>query len=291
MAINPNFGGEVTGSSQLYPALQALKYRGLKVGEEVPLCLGESSYELLSDDAKIYFAQYKQSVTFGDEDEDDDDEKKKKVDVDEDDDDEKKKKVDVYVIPDEVKFIFLGKPALFCLKKDDNTIHPLREGMRFNGKFVSVTRCILCIMINGEILTDKNGCFQYFTLKLKSNKTKLVFGEKENPKYRSLVRLNQVIASQNKVNPKQTWMHLVSIGMKGFGRRLGTTTKSTGVIFELIGETTDLPDELQPAMYAVIQSDEVKNFLKDPFNLSGKKEDNKTESSNVVYADDDDSPF
>jgi hypothetical protein len=280
MAINPNFGGEVTGSSQLYPALQAIKYKGLKVGEEVPLCFGEASYDLLSDDAKIYFAQYKQSVTFGDDDDDDDD-----------DDDKKKKKVDVYVIPDDVKFIFLGKPALFCLKKDDNTIHPLREGMRFNGEFVSATRCILCLMIKGEILTDKNGCFQYFTLKLKSNKTKLAFGEKENPKYRSLVRLNQVIASQNKVNPKQTWMHLVSIGMKGFGRRLGKTTKSTGVIFELIGETTDLPDELQPAMYAVIQSDEVKNFLKDPFNMSGKKEDNKTESSIVVCADDDDSPF
>jgi hypothetical protein len=165
---------------------------------------------------------------------------------------------------------------MFAEVKETKEIKPLQKGVKLSQiNAVSATKLLAIAFCEGEMITDSSDCPQFFTLKLTSNKTKLVkvFDEKKEPDYRSLSKLNQILTDHYKL-PKQSWTHLVSIGLKvsvqSFTSSLNGQS-SLGIVYEFDGKAEPLPDELQQKMFYLVQSDEVKNFLLDPFGLSEKK--------------------
>jgi len=255
--INANYGIQSSENSQKYPALQALEYRPRTLDEDIPLCIAEKSIELLSDDWKGYFLTNKTSAVFD------------------------KKKTDVYVLPKDAKYVFLGIPRIFAEVKGSGEVKPLQRGVKMiDINAVTATRCLVCVSIGNEMIIDTNGCPQFFTLKLKSNKTKLI-DDFEDKEFRSLRKLNQILIEHYKLT-SQSWTHLVQIGLKVVIKDFtskSTGKSSVGIQFEFEGKAEPLVDELQQQMFLLAQSDEVKKFLADPFGLSEKKEGNGHQSS------------
>lgn len=269
--INPNLGIPLESGSQKYPAIQATCYKP-NMGDQVSLCLSESSVGILAPQWKDWFAQFQKEVYYG---------------VD---------RETVYGIPADAQFVFLGIPKTFAQDKSDKTIHPLKKGVKLaqmgEKGSVTATRCLLLMQVGGEFVMTADGEYQMFTLKLTSTKTKLLAAPKE-PEYRSIAKLNSILIEHYKLKPGQSWTHLVSLGLKAvptvFSQRNGNDS-SIGVMFEVEGKPTPLADDKQQAINFLALSDEVRNFLKDPFNLSEKKNDDGDVDygGNSDFVDDDD---
>lgn len=243
--INANFAVETgSGDGGLgFPALQALTYEPKLLSDKVPLCLSSEAVDRLSEETYAALSCEIEMTNYGAED------------------------VAMHVIKAHVRWIILGSPALFVMHKDDKTIAPLAKGKLGEG-YVTATRLFLFCLAGDKILTDHEGTPQIFTLKLTSTKTKLVSGDRTD-KSGSIAALNEAVMKHYKKSGKLSMVHLVSVVLDTkvealTSSRTGKTSKS--VLFT-IEKAKPLPEVLQAQTFAMVQSEEVKELLRDPFGL------------------------
>lgn len=246
--INPDFGVQSNEGSQKYPAIQATDYRP-KLGDDVHLCLSDNSLGIMHPDWKDYFSNFSKDVCYGTEQE------------------------TVCIIPETARFVFLGIPKTFAQEKESKQISPLQRGVSLKSiNSVTATRCLVAMLVDGNIVLTSDGSIQPFTLKLTSTKTKLIDAYNE-PDYRSLKKLNRVLIEHHRLK-SGTWTHLVSIGINPTVTVFSNSQNqsSTGILFELAGKPQILDSAMQQTMFHLVNSDEVKEFLVDPFGLKNKQD-------------------
>lgn len=246
-----SYGVQIEEGSQKFPAIQATNYKPQGSHADVSLCLSETSISILGSGWKDYFSHFATEVFYGSEQE------------------------TVYQFPAQSRFIFLGFPKTFAQNKETKQISRLQRGVNLQSiNAVTATRCLVACLIDDQLVTCDDGSVQLFTLKLTSTKTKLIDAYRE-PEYRSLKKMNSALIEAYKLK-RQSWIHLVSIGLKAVPHCFtsqSTNQSSWGVLFELEGNASPLTDELKQQMFHLVQSDEVRGFLSDPFGLDQKDDD------------------
>lgn len=258
--INASYGVELSTKSQKYPALQPDVRKVETLKTSVNICLNETSLGLLSESAAKYFGSKTKTVCFDGENDQ-----------------------TVYLLPEGIRWVVMGIPQTFMQnKKDDSDIRPLQKGFKLaaNG-FKSVTKLLMAAIVDDGFVLDSNGSVQFFTLKLTSSKTKLTKNvDPKDKDFRCLTRLNDAIIKHQNL-PKQSWLHCVSVA-------LGTKTEkfqnaagdsSFGFLYTLEGNARNLPENLAKTSFMLVQSKEVRDFLKDPFGISKPKNEDTPDDS------------
>ena len=235
----------VKSDSIRHPAIQSTLYTPMD-GETPQLCLDEASRSLLSDEMQTRLGLVPTEARFH------------------------KKKEDAYLLSSKLRFIPLGIPRIFGYHKKDKQVVPLVRGMKLREQgVVSITRIPFCILDSNGILTNDDGEFQIFTLKLNSKKTSLVFGDRDDPSFSSLRSLNESLQKHYKA-PGSTLVHLVSVAL-GVVPRVETSVangdESQGIRFIFNGGAKPLTTEQQEKIFCLVQTEEVINMLKDPFRI------------------------
>ncbi len=257
-----NYGLTLPTTGAKYPSLQATKYKNVDSDTHIDLALNEDSFEKIPETFKSIF-QLKQ-ITF----------------------DKKKGAENFYVVPPDVRWVVMGFPQT-CMenKADGKDIRFLKKGfgLKANG-FKSATRLLLaCLTPQGFI--EQDGEILFFTLKLTSNRTRLV--SDRDGKIRSLEDLNQVMAKAKEVSPKNSWLHLCSVKLVCTVHEWGEGDETNnGVMFEIEGGGKWLPEDKWDRMFLLAQSEEVKKFLADPFFLLERSENtNPVKGQNTSYTE------
>lgn len=250
--LNVSYGVKVEGMGQSYPAIQATTYQPRTMGEKIQLCLSEESFDLLSGQAREVINPTAISCNFGGDD------------------------VLMMAIGADVRFVMLGKPRVLCLDKETGDVAPLQKGMKLAGTSkVTATKLIMAAVHGDTVLEADDGTPQIFTLKLTSNKTSLVDGDRNNPEMRSLDAMNSKLIKHYRL--RQMWLgHLVSVQLgvkpeKFTSKASGQS--SVGIRFELVGGARPLPDAAQQQMGLLAQSEEIQGLLKNPFTNSGQEQE------------------
>lgn len=276
MTINANLGVQDSTKGQTYPAIQAACYKPRDFDDEIPLVLSEDSYLMLSTESQQLMVPLMINYTSG-----------RFLSMEDFRANEIKYRSlsgewePFFGIPKNWRFVFWGLPRSFTQIKKDNhlgkkgAILALKQGQKMReNDLVSATRCLISVVTDNGFLIDLNGSIQFFTLKLTSTKTCLI-DSYNDPDYKSLTKLNKTIIEQEKLSAKSSYLHLVSVALKVTPKQFTsslTNDSSMGILFEIDGGYKPLPDNLQQSAFAMRQSDEVMEFLADPFFLNRKKE-------------------
>lgn len=248
--LNANYVMPLDEMGQQYPALQAVNYQP-RPNESIKFAFSDESADLLSEEAFKAFQLEEVETFYGDS------------------------AARVNQINADFRVILLGMPSLFVYDKDEKRYEHLRQGMKLaKTNKVTATRLLCAILLNDEIVLDSNGSIQLFTLKLTSTKTKLLSGDRNDPDFRSMRQLNQALLEHYKLK-RGSVLHLVSVELaikpeKFTSRESGQA--SWGIMFSLEGNAKPLTEENQALLYHLCQTEEVQDFLKDPFYLKARSE-------------------
>lgn len=236
-----NYGLTMATTGAKYPSLQATKYKNVDADTAIDLALNQDSFEKIPEAFQSLFPL--KQITF----------------------DKKKGVENFYIVPQDVRWVVMGFPQT-CMenKADGKDVRFLKKGFKLkeNG-FKSATRLLLaCLTPQGFI--EQDGEIMFFTLKLTSNRTRLV--NDQDAIVRSLTDLNQGMAKAKAVSPKDSWLHLCSVKLICTVREWGEGDETNnGVMFEIDGGGKWLPEDKWERMFLLAQSEEVKKFLADPF--------------------------
>ena len=260
--INANYGVALEEAGRHLPALQVTTYQPRTMTEEVKLCLSEESFDLLAPDSPMAGLGLCDPVAanYGGDD------------------------LMVFALPAGCRWVVLGVPRLFVLDKDSGEIGYPQRGSRLAGtRKITITRLTLAMVLpDGELLLDGDGLPQLFTLKLKSNKTALVTGDKREPDFKSLADLNKALQAHFKKRGVSL-THLVSVALvatpKKFTSSLSGET-SMGVMFQLQGGAKPLSEAQQLMMFELLKDPEILGLIQDPFRLKKQEEANQPMSIN-----------
>lgn len=248
--INSQYAVQGEGGGQQYPAIQASVYQPRSLAESVSLCLSEDSVDLLTEQAKTLLNPQIITTDYGEG------------------------PTAMYAIGN-ARFIILGMPRMFSMDKTTKEIFPLERGVKLSEiNRVTATRLMVAIVVGDKVLETAEGSPQIFTLKLTSTKTQLLNGDRNDPDYRSIQKLNDSLQKHFKVR-NSILTHLVSVGLTVTTKKFTTSDgkqSSFGVMFEMVGGARPLPESLQAQMFRFVQADEVRELLADPFGLSRKAE-------------------
>ncbi|HEY9642438.1 MAG TPA: hypothetical protein V6C57_18270, partial [Coleofasciculaceae cyanobacterium] len=124
----------------------------------------------------------------------------------------------------------------------------------------------LAVIVDGKPLLTTDGEVQVFTLKLTSNKTKLI-GKEDQPG--TIMALNGAL--QKHYGAKKQWLtHLVSLAIaptpyQFTSKESGET--STGIMFELVGGARPLPGDSQLQVFELVRGVDFQELAEDPFGL------------------------
>ena len=262
--VNAAYGVAMEESGPSLPALQATSYQPRTMGEKIGLCLSEESFDMLSPDSPMAALCEPVVVNYGGDD------------------------LTMFVLPAGCRWVVLGVPRLYLLDKETGEIKYPQRGERLAGtRKVTITRLTLAMVLpDGELLLDGDGLPQLVTLKLKSNKTALVTGDKRDPDFKSLGDLNKALQAHfGRRGVSLT--HLVSVALvatpKKFTSSLSGET-SMGVMFTLQGGAKPLSEAQQLLMFQLLKDPEVLNLIQDPFRL--KKQEEATNQPMSINPDD-----
>lgn len=248
--INPQYAVETgNGDGGMgFPPLQALTYQPRTLNEQVPLCLSAEAVDKLTEETYAALQCEIQMTNYGSDD------------------------VAMHVIKGDVRWVILGKPSLFVMNKADKSITPLSKG-KLPDKCVTATRLFLLCVVRDKILLNPEGTPQIFTLKLTSTKTKLISGDRTD-KTGSIDALNEAVMKHYKKSGRMSMVHLVSVALgtkvEAITSRVSGET-SKGVLFTISG-AKPLPAALQAQTFAMVQSEEIKELLQDPFGLNRRND-------------------
>lgn len=260
--IDINLGVEIQGGGGLgLPPLQVTNYRPAN-GQTVPLCFSAEAADLMSPDAFEFFQLIPETITYEGE------------------------SVDMMVIAAPVRWVVLGQPRLMLLNKASKDITPLTRGKMPSGH-VTATRLFLLAMVGDKLLMNTDGEPQIFTLKLTSNKTRIVSGTKGD-RSGSIAGLNDSLLKHYKLT-RRSLVHLCSLEITAAGQKFtssSTGESSVGVMFSL-SNAKALPAALQSKTAAVASSEFIQGLLLDPFGVN----QDKPQSLDAPIADEYDGVF
>jgi hypothetical protein len=245
-----NYGLTMPTTGAKYPSLQATKYKNVDTDTAIDLALNQDSFEKVPEAFQSLFPV--KQVTF----------------------DKKKGAENFYIVPSDMRWVVMGFPQTCMVNKsDDRDVRFLKKGFKFseNG-FKSATRLLLaCLTPKGFI--EQDGEILFFTLKLTSNRTRLV--NDRDAKIRSITNLNLTMAKAKEISHKDSWLHLCSVKLICTVHEWGEGDETNnGVMFTIDGGGKWLPEDKWERMFLLAQSEEVKKFLADPFFLLER--DNET---------------
>lgn len=237
---------------QKYPALQATTYQPRSLDEKIEFCLSETSYSLLKTqelfDTKIVKCAYKRDSVL------------------------------MHQIISPVRWIFLNTPRIFLQDKKTKEISYPEKGVKLAGTDkVTIAKCFLACLSSDCLILDEKGSPQIFTLKLTSNKTKLI-GYLNNPsETKTIFSLNNSL--QQYFKTQDNLLHLVSIDLIVRPQEFVSSysgESSLGIEFAMQGDARVLSAEHQKRIFELISSEDIKDVLNDPFGLR------KNQSYNAV---------
>ena len=240
--LNPELGIEIQSGGGLgLPFLQVTNYRPTN-GVIVPLCFSMDAAGLMSPDAFEFLQLTPMTVTY-------------------------EETVDVFTIAAPVRWVILGQPKIMGLNKSTKEIAPLQRGTLPAG-VVTATRLFMLPMVGDQFLMGIDGEPQVITLKLTSNKTRIVAGSKGD-KSGSIAGLNDSLLKHYKLS-RRSLVHLCSLEIEATGQKFSsarTGESSVGVMFTL-SKARALPPALQPVSAAVASSEFIQGLLADPFGVN-----------------------
>lgn len=251
--INAAYGVAMEESGPSLPALQATSYQPRTMTEEVKLCLSEESFDMLSPESPMAGLCEAVVVNYGAED------------------------LTMFALPAGCRWVVLGVPRLFVLNKETGEIGYPQRGERLAGtQKVTIARVSLAMVLpDGELLLDGEGRPQLFTLKLKSNKTCLVTGDKRDADFKSLGDLNKALQAHfGRRNVSLT--HLVSVALVATPKKFTSSVSgktSMGVMFTLQGGAKPLSEAQQLMMFELLKDPEILGLIQDPFRLKKQSEE------------------
>jgi hypothetical protein len=217
------------------------------VGNVIPFVLSEDSVALLGDDWLSKIPVEVMSCRFG------------------------KNAEEMILVPPTIRWVVVGKPRIFAMHKETRDISPLRKGLRMKANdLVTATRLLLAPVWDNQVINGVDGNPQLVTLKLTSSKTNLIGGDSKDPSFSNLVSLNQALLDAYGLR-KQPMLHLVSVRIDAIATELSNGQKaSMGILFKFVGGARALSEPDQQRMAQLAGSDEVREFLADPFHLGSK---------------------
>ncbi|MEO1209885.1 MAG: hypothetical protein AAFX78_10110 [Cyanobacteria bacterium J06638_20] len=261
---------------QSYPAIQATTYRPGTMSQSVYLCLSQDSFDLLSrESAELVGSGGTAACNYGEDD------------------------VTMMLLPESTRFILLGIPKMLKQNKETKDVDYLRRGDKLAGTdWVTATKLIMCLTVDNKLLLTDDGTPQIFTLKLTSSKTKLVSGDRNDREFKSVASMNAGLLKHYKQR-RCTLTHLVSVPIIARPEKFSSRTKnesSIGILFTLGGSAHPLTEDTQTTMYHLINTDEVKDLLANPFMSEPKQSEEDEPSMTPVSSgndpmDYDDIPF
>lgn len=266
--LNADYAIASESSSQRYPAIQATVYKPGSMREKIQLALAKESVDILTpEQQKLINAEHGIfALANGDD-------------------------VELFTLPDTVRFSILAMPRVLGLDKKTGVVSPIQKGEKLggNGGRVTVSRLLLAMIVDDQIVLDDDGNPQIFTLKLKSTNTTLI-GNQKNPDEGTIHSLNQSVGKLlNKPNQWLTHLVSVSIEAKPVKRQSKLSSEaSLATEFVLNPNAKALPKEAQKKLFEFVSTDEFKALAADPFGLNKGKD---AEEFTVLGGDFDENPF
>lgn len=229
-------------AAQLYPALQVSTYR--PGGDSKPVWVfSRDSAAIFSESARLALKLEPMTCYYNDD-------------------------VEMLKPTADIRFAVLAYPQTFTQHKETKKIDYLREGVKFkeNG-LVSVSKLLLCPIVDGVPLEDDNGVPQAITLKLTSTRVGLV--KSKDGGAVTLDKLNRDLLKS--VNMSKGWlMQLASIGIKPIVRKIGSSADpklSSLAIDFTIDTAIPLDSSHWAGMATFSQSQAILDYNANPFNI------------------------
>jgi len=245
--INPKYAIESNQKAQEYPAIQVTDYEPRFLEQQIDFCISEDSYQLIENTSPLFNSEIVQCVYRG-------------------------KPALMHKITTPVRWVFLNMPPLFVKDKDKNEISYLKKGDKLGGMRITIARCFMLCLMDGELIKTPDGKPQIFTLNLTSNKTKLISSQKHEAETKTLFDLNAGL--QKHYKNKGQLLHLASVQLTVKPKEFHSSNKnssSLGVMFYLEGNAKALTEEQQQEVFELISEEEIQEVFNDPFRLKESK--------------------
>lgn len=250
LILNSKYFIAPSEGEQKYPALQASNYKPDDEESEIFLCLNEKSADKLTDESRTLLGLTEEMAKF------------------------KKGRDSVFKITNPFQVVFLGHPSLACYDKEKQVYSKLEKGMKLAGtKKVTATRMLMAIVCGGKLLTKADGTIEAFTLKLLSTRTNMAS---------RLVEIHDSLKKEfNAKNNRIIHLFGFSLGVLPVEMKSSVAKgeASWTTFFSISRDAESLPDEMQMALCRFAASEEVVQFLKDPFYLKQRQEQSAEKES------------
>ncbi|MEM9116909.1 MAG: hypothetical protein AAGD09_03395 [Cyanobacteria bacterium P01_F01_bin.56] len=256
------FTVEIDDVGASYPAIQATNYEPKNLKEHVDLCLAESSMDLVSEEVSKELASLTESdvAIF----------------------DKEGTETTIFKLDEGVRFVVLGLPSICHFDKEANEILPRQKRDLKGTGIVTITRLpLLMVKLDGTLVMDGEEP-QIFTLKLKSTKTTLVTGDRRDKEFKSLRDVQKGLQKHYGLKGRDACLHLASVKIIAQPQIFSNgSDSSVGIRYALDGAAKELPRELWPVTFSLMQNDEVMRLIKDPFNLEGSVNSPEAREANL----------
>ena len=262
--INTKYAVKSDRITQKYPALQATTYQPRSLDEEIEFCFSEASYSLLETEelfnTKIVKCAYKRDSVL------------------------------MHQIISPVRWIFLNAPRIFLQDKKTKEITYPEKGVKLAGTDkVTIAKCFLACLNGDRLILNEKRLPQIFTLKLTSNKTKLIGYLNNQSETKTILSLNNSL--QQHFKTQDNLLHLVSVDLIVRPQEFVSShsgESSLGIEFAMKGDARVLSAEYQKQIFELISNEDIKDVLDDPFGLRKDRSHdaasrNLTEDSDIDF--------
>ncbi len=258
--INPKYAIQSNQQGQQFPALQVNDYEPRSLDAEINFCISEDSYQLIEDSSPLFNTEIIQCIY-------------------------NRKSTLMHKIITPVRWIFLNIPPVFVKDKDTGKISYLQKGRKLSDTRVSIARCFLACLVDGELIKNPDGKPEIFTLNLISKKTNLIGSPTYKYEAKTLLDLNTGLQKFHKI--KGNLIHLASVGLTAKPKEFYSSKKNTsslGVMFYLSENAKALREEQQQEIFELVSDEEIQAMFNDPFGL---KQSQDVNSQPAVVGDED----
>lgn len=230
-------------SKQRYPALQVDEYNPRNLQSKINFCLSEESAEILTDRALELLNLQPIEASF------------------------KSGNVNLFII-NNLQAIVLDVSRIYIYNKGTER-YESNSGQELGGDLVSCRKVFLALMVGEELVTGDDGKAQVFTLNLKSYATDLIGSPKTSkPGDGSIYSLNTALVKHYQIKGKLT--HLVRVPLL-----VAPTTRTSKLKkessfapkYSLGDKATPLTEELQKAMFELLQDPQLRSDIDNPYRI------------------------
>ena len=260
--IDTKYAVKSDRTGQKYPALQATTYQPRNLDEKIEFCLSESSHSLLETKEELFNTKIVKCAY-------------------------KRESVLMHQIISPVRWIFLNTPRIFLQDKKTKEISYPEKGVKLAGTDkVTIAKCFLTCLNGDSLILDSEKLPQIFTLKLTSNKTKLIGYLNNQSETKTILSLNNSL--QQYFKTQDNLLHLVSVDLTVKPQEFVSSysgESSLGIEFAMEGDARVLSAEHQKQIFELISNEKIKEILDDPFSL--RKNSSHSAASNHLTEDSD----